>query len=288
MATILVTGSDGQLGMELRKTALSYAGYQFIFTDISTLDVTNSANVIEVVNANNPDWIINCAGFTNVDKAEGDSQSAFAINANGVANITAAIRGSACRLIHISTDYVFDGSKNTPYTETDEAKPVTAYGKSKIAGEKEALTHPATVIIRTSWLYSEYGTNFMKTILHILSEGKEASVVFDQVGTPTWAGGMADAIMNLVSGVIRNKTPFAPGIYNYSDEGVCSWYDFAEAIASETGNNGRVKPCLSDRYPQIARRPSYSVLNKQKIKDTYNLSIQHWRDNLLTCLKQII
>jgi len=288
MATILVTGADGQLGMELRKIALSYAGYQFIFTDIGTLDITDATNVSEVINSNNPDWIINCAGYTNVDKAEGDKERAHAINATGVTNIIKAIKNSRCKLIHISTDYVFDGSRNTPYSETDEASPVTAYGKSKLAGELEALTHPETLIIRTSWLYSVYGANFMKTILRLLGDGKEVSVVFDQAGTPTWAEGLAEAIMNIVSGVIRNKTPFVPGIYNYSDEGVCSWFDFAEAIASETGNPGRIKPCLSDHYPQIAKRPSYSVLNKQKIKDTYNLSIPHWRENLLECLKQII
>jgi len=288
MATILVTGSDGQLGMEIRKLANSYAGYEFIFTDVTTLDITDLVNVEEVIKTSNPEWIINCAGYTNVDKAEGEPDRAFSVNSKGVANLISAIKGSRCRFIHISTDYVFDGSQNTPYTETDIANPTTAYGKSKLAGEHEALKHPESLILRTSWLYSSYGSNFLKTILKIITEGKEAAVVFDQVGSPTWAGGLAEAIMNIVSGVIRNKTTLVPGIYNYSDEGVCSWYDFAETIASESGNEGSIKPCLSDRYPRIAKRPSYSVLDKHKIKETFNLTIPYWRDNLLTCLKQII
>lgn len=288
MATILVTGSDGQLGMELRRLASSYAGYEFIFTDVSTLDITNPDETIEFVKEKAPDWIINCAAYTAVDKAEDESHAAFAVNTTGVRNLVSAMKETRCRFLHISTDYVFDGSRNIPYSETDEPSPATEYGRSKLAGEREALLHPDTLIIRTSWLYSVYGANFIKTILRLLSEGKNPIVVFDQTGSPTWAGGLASAIMSIIAGVIRNKNPFVPGIYNYSDEGVCSWYDVALAIADTAGENGRITPCLSDRYPQKAKRPSYSVLDKQKIKETYNITIPHWRDNLISCLKQLI
>jgi dTDP-4-dehydrorhamnose reductase len=288
MATILVTGSDGQLGMELRRLASSYAGYEFIFTDVNSLDITSLGEVNEFVKEKAPDWIVNCAAYTAVDKAEDDSAGAFAVNSTGVRNLIAAIRDTRCRFVHISTDYVFDGSRNTPYSEADETSPVTEYGKSKLAGEKEALVHPETLIIRTSWLYSAYGANFVRTMLRLLSEGKNPLVVIDQTGSPTWAEGLASTIMSIIAGVIRNKIPFVPGIYNYSDEGVCSWYDVAITIADCAGEIGRISPCLSDRYPQKARRPSYSVLDKQKIKETYNISIPHWRENLITCLKQLI
>jgi dTDP-4-dehydrorhamnose reductase len=287
MATILITGSDGQLGMELQKIAASYAGYEFIFTDINTLDITDREAVIETVRRTTPDWIINCAAYTAVDLAETENKRAMLVNEAGVSNIVNAIRESRCRLIQLSTDYVFDGLGNTPYNETDLPSPATEYGKSKLAGEKVALSYPETLIIRTSWLYSEYGNNFVKTILRLLGEGKNPFVVFDQVGCPTWAEGLASTIMIIISGVIRNKTPFVAGIYNYSDEGVCSWYDVAETIASETGERGRIKPCLSDHYPQKAKRPAYSVLNKQKIKENYDLTIHHWRENLVLCLKQL-
>jgi dTDP-4-dehydrorhamnose reductase len=284
MATILVTGSDGQLGMEISKLASSYAGYEFIFTDLNSLDITDQSAVALMVAEREPSWIINCAAYTAVDRAEEERDKAFAVNAKGVANIVGAIKGGRCRLIHISSDYVFNGSRNTPYGETDEPSPASEYGRSKLAGEAEALLHSESMIIRTSWLYSAYGANFVTTMLRLLAEGKDPVVVFDQVGSPTWAAGLASAIMNIISGVVRNKMPFVPGIYNYSDEGVCSWYDVAVTVAAEAGENNRIMPCLSDRYPQKAKRPSYSVLDKQKIRDTYNLLIPHWRDNLIVVL----
>ncbi|MFO7574690.1 MAG: dTDP-4-dehydrorhamnose reductase [Bacteroidales bacterium] len=287
MTTILVTGANGQLGCELTALASRYSGYEFIFTDIDTLDLTDIDAVAQFISEVHPSWIINCAAYTAVDKAEDEPAATFAANAAGPANIAAAIKGTDCRLIHISTDYVFDGSQNIPYLETDEPCPDTIYGKSKLEGEINVLAHPWTIIIRTAWLYSSFGINFVKKILQLLDEGRQPDVVFDQTGSPTYAAGLADAILRIVSGVIRNKHPFVPGIYNYSDEGVCSWYDMAETIASQTGRPGVVRPCLTGQFPSKARRPQYSVLNKQKIRDTYDIDIPHWQKNLNLCIENL-
>ncbi len=287
MTTILVTGANGQLGCEISALAPKYSGYEFIFTDIGTLDLTDKDAVMNMISETNPSWIINCAAYTAVDKAEDDPAGAFAVNAAGPANIAAAIKGSDCRLIHISTDYVFDGSSNTPYLETDEPCPDTVYGKSKLEGEVNVLVHPWTLIIRTAWLYSGFGVNFVKKIMQLLDEGREPDVVFDQTGSPTYAAGLADTILQIISGVIRNRHPLVPGIYNYSDEGVCSWYDIAETIAVHTGRPGLIRPCLSSEFPSKAHRPPYSVLNKQKIKDTYDIGIPHWQQNLILCIEKL-
>lgn len=287
MTTILVTGANGQLGCEISALAPKYSGYEFIFTDIGTLDLTDKDAVMNMISETNPSWIINCAAYTAVDKAEDDPAGAFAVNAAGPANIAAAIKGSDCRLIHISTDYVFDGSSNTPYLETDEPCPDTVYGKSKLEGEVNVLVHPWTLIIRTAWLYSGFGVNFVKKIMQLLDEGREPDVVFDQTGSPTYAAGLADTILQIISGVIRNRHPLVPGIYNYSDEGVCSWYDIAETIAVHTGRPGLIRPCLSSEFPSKAHRPPYSVLNKQKIKDTYDIAIPHWQQNLILCIEKL-
>jgi dTDP-4-dehydrorhamnose reductase len=287
MTTILVTGAGGQLGSELSTLASRYSGYEFIFTDINTLDLTDKDAVLRYISETNPSWIINCAAYTAVDKAEDEPAATFAVNAAGPAHIAAAINGSDCRLIHISTDYVFDGSQNIPYLETDEPCPDTIYGKSKLEGEINVLSHPWTMIIRTSWLYSQFGVNFVKKILQFLNEGRHPEVVFDQTGSPTYAAGLAEAILIIISGVIRNKHPYVPGIYNYSDEGVCSWYDMAETIATNTGRPGIVRPCLTGQFPSKAHRPHYSVLNKQKIKDTYDIGIPHWQKNLIHCIENL-
>jgi len=287
MTTILVTGANGQLGCELAALVSRYSGYEFIFTDIDTLDLTDKDAVAKFISEVRPSWIINCAAYTAVDRAEDEPAATFAVNAAGPANIAAAIKGSDCRLIHISTDYVFDGSQNTPYLETDEPCPDTIYGKSKLEGEINVLAHPWTIIIRTAWLYSQFGANFVKKILQFLDEARQPEVVFDQAGSPTYAAGLADAILKIVSGVIRNKHPFVPGIYNYSDEGVCSWYDMAETIASQTGRPGVVRPCLTGQFPSKAHRPPYSVLDKQKIKDTYDIDIPHWQKNLILCIQKL-
>jgi dTDP-4-dehydrorhamnose reductase len=285
MAIILITGADGQLGSELKLASLNYYGYDFVFTDIKTLDLTNEDQTKEFITSTRPDWIINCAAYNLVDKAEAEPEQAMLINATAVRNIVEAIGGTECKFIHISSDYVYDGNSNIPYTETTPAGPSSAYGRSKLAGEKYALLHHGSMIIRTSWLYSSFGNNFVKTILKHAAEKESLKVVFDQTGTPTYAADLAGSIMQIVSGVIRNQMAMNSGIYNYSNEGVCSWYDFACEIVKEAGLQCAILPVLSVDFNQAARRPSYSVMNKSKIKDNYEISIPHWRTSLLNCMK---
>jgi dTDP-4-dehydrorhamnose reductase len=287
MSTILITGASGQLGSELRELSSRFSGYTFIFTDFEELDITNPTQAESFIKNAAPDWIINCAAYTAVEKAEDDADAASKINATGVHNIVKAVAGSDCRLIHISTDYVFDGTKNTPYTEEDTPNPLTVYGRSKLSGEEAALKHPYTIILRTAWLYSSFGNNFVKTIMKKAGSSDAAEVVFDQAGTPTYAADLASAIMEIISGVIRNRHEFSPGIFNYSNEGVCSWYDFATEIIKAVGSSCSVKPIITNEHPSRAVRPQYSVLNKKKIKETYNLSIPYWRESMLKCISKL-
>ena len=285
MAVILITGANGQLGNELNIASKNFYGYDFIFTDIDTLDITNSLQISDFINKSQPDWIINCAAYNFVDKAESEPDKADSINALAVKNIIDSIHGSECRLIHISSDYVYDGKASVPYNEDSQTNPLSAYGRSKLAGEKYALRHPGTMVIRTSWLYSSFGTNFVKTILRHAGEKPSLRVVFDQTGTPTYASDLAGAIMFIISGVIRNHFALKAGIYNYSDEGVCTWYDFATEIINIAGLECRVNPVLTRDYRQEAERPAYSVMDKYKIKENYGLLIPHWRSSLKQCLK---
>jgi dTDP-4-dehydrorhamnose reductase len=285
MAIILITGSNGQLGNELKVVSKNFYGYDFIFTDIESLDITNPVQTSDFIKKTKPDWIINCAAYNLVDKAESEPEAATLINGTAVKNITEAILGSECRFIHISSDYIYDGKSNVPYNEYSIPDPVSAYGKSKLAGEKFASLHPGSMIIRTSWLYSSFGNNFVKTILRVAKEKESLKVVSDQTGTPTYAADLAEAIMTIVAGVIRNQIAMNAGIYNYSDEGVCSWYDFAVEIVKEAGLACIVNPVLTKDYQTAARRPAYSVMDKSKIKDNYSLSIPHWRTSLSKCMK---
>lgn len=287
MTTILVTGASGQLGSEIRELSTRYSGYEFIFADIGEFDLTDAGATATFIAANRPSWIINCAAYTAVDKAEDEEEMATIINAGGVANLVSALKGTDCRLIHISTDYVFDGSSTVPYTEHDTPSPVSAYGRSKLAGEKIALTWPGTMIIRTSWLYSSYGNNFVKTILRKGGSSQDISVVFDQTGSPTYAADLANAIMEIISGVIRNKHNFVPGVFNYSNEGVCSWYDLAIEIIREAGSKCSVIPVRSSAWPSKVKRPAYSVLDKTRIKESFNITIPHWRTSLNNCISKI-
>jgi len=285
MAVILVTGSDGQLGNELKVVSRNYYGYDFIFTDIVTLDLADPEKTAEFIKNCRPGWIINCAAYNLVDKAETDTESAMLVNSSAVKNITDAIKDQDCRLIHISSDYVYEGNACVPYNESAIPNPLSAYGRSKLAGEKNALLHPASIIIRTSWLYSSFGKNFVKTILKKAGENDVLNVVIDQTGTPTYAADLAAAIMHIVSGVIRNQFAFNSGIYNYSNEGVCSWYDFATEIVREAGCKCKILPVLSKDYMQAATRPSYSVMDKTKIRENFGLTIPHWRESFLRCIK---
>jgi dTDP-4-dehydrorhamnose reductase len=285
MAVILITGANGQLGNELKVASKNFYGYDFIFTDIDSLDITDPLQVSGLIEKSRPDWIINCAAYTLVDKSESEPEKAMSINALAVKNIADAIHGSECRFIHISSDYVYDGKSCVPYDETSPVYPLSAYGRSKLAGEKHALMHPGTMVIRTSWLYSSFGNNFVRTMLRLGAEKSSLRVVFDQTGSPTYAADLAGSIMFIVSGVIRNHFAMQAGIYNYSNEGVCSWYDFATEIMSEAGLGCTILPVRSADYKQEAERPCYSVMDKYKIKENYGISIPHWRNSLIKCLK---
>jgi dTDP-4-dehydrorhamnose reductase len=285
MAVILVTGANGQLGNELKVVSKKFYGYDFIFTDADSLDLTNQEQTVAFIQKSKPDWIVNCAAYNLVDKAENEPDAAMFVNGNAVNNITEAIKGSECRLIHISSDYVYNGTLNIPYNELSVPGPQSAYGRSKLAGEKYALLHHGTMVIRTSWLYSFFGNNFVKTILKNAAEKDSLRVVFDQTGTPTYAADLAEAIMSIISGVIRNQFALNAGIYNYSNEGVCSWYDFAVEIVNEAGLKCSINPIHSNELQMAATRPAYSVMDKTKIKENYNLTIPHWRDSLKRCIK---
>src|ERR1035437_5243109 len=285
MARILITGAKGQLGSELLVVSGNYYGYDFLFTDIDSLDITNYDQTSEFIKNVKPDWIVNCAAYNLVDKAENEPEKALLLNGTAVSNITEIIHGSECRFIDVSSDYVYDGESNVPYTEDIPANPLSAYGRSKLAGEKYALNHHGSMIITTAWLYSSFGNNFVKTILKHGSEKDSLKVVFDQTGTPTYASDLAGAIMSIISGVIRNRIAMNSGIYNYSNEGVCTWYDFACEIVKEAGLICNVQPVLTKEYKQAAKRPSYSVMDKSKIKENYGLSIPYWRTSLINCMK---
>jgi dTDP-4-dehydrorhamnose reductase len=285
MAKILVTGSNGQLGSELQKLSDNTSG-NFIFTDIDTLDITDYPSLEKFCLSHNFKIIINCAAYTAVDKAESDTDKAYAINCTAVKNLTQVARLLDATLIQISTDYVFDGAANTPYSETDAINPISVYGKTKAAGEKEALLYDKSVIIRTAWLYSTFGNNIVKTILKLSKERNSLGFVFDQTGTPTYAEDLAKAILTIVDDTFKEGTK--AGIYHFSNEGVCSWYDVAYEIIHYTNNkNCSIKPIETHEYPTPAKRPAYSVLNKQKIRNTFGIKIPHWRDSLQKCLNNL-
>ncbi len=287
MAIILITGANGQLGNELKVVSKKFYGYDFIFTDIDTLDLTSREQTSDFIKKTGPDWIINCAAYNFVDKAENEPEIAMLINGDSIKNISEVIKDSECRLIHISTDYVYDGQANSPYDESSVPNPLSAYGRSKLAGEKAAMMHNSSMVIRTAWLYSSFGNNFVKTILRHAKEKDSLNVVYDQTGTPTYAADLAEAIMSIVSGVIRNQVAFNSGIYNYSNEGVCTWYDFASEIIYEAGLTCTVNPVLTRDYKLAASRPVYSVMDKSKIKENYDITIPHWRKSLKTCINLI-
>ena len=284
MINILVTGANGQLGSEL-KSIYNNSNRTFEkpvnieFTDIETLDLSNTIFLKKFLDDHSFDFIINCAAYTNVDLAETEKEKAFEINANCVKSIVEYIKGKNTKLIHISTDYVFDGETHIPYTEDIPTNPQSVYGKSKLDGEKYALKHPNSIVIRTSWLYSSYGKNFAKTIYKLCKEREELNVVFDQIGTPTYATDLAKAILQIINQSITENR-FIPGIYHYSNEGVCSWFDFAQAIADKAYSKCKINSIISKEYPTPAKRPFYSVLNKSKIKSVYQISIPHWQKSL--------
>ncbi len=280
---ILITGAYGQLGNELKVLSKNYPNWEFIFTDVDSLDITDEDQVKGYFADNNFKLVINCAAYTAVDKAESDFETAQKVNARAPKLLAKYSKAVGARFIHVSTDYVFAGDAHLPYQETDAVAPNGAYGKTKLEGEQNCQAeNPETVIIRTAWLYSTFGNNFVKTMLRLGKERGELGVVFDQVGSPTNAADLAAAILK-----VAESEEFVPGIYHYSNEGVASWYDFALAIFELSGVNCKVKPVLSENFPTPAKRPAYSVLNKAKIKGTYNLEVPYWRDSLKICIKHL-
>lgn len=280
MQTILVTGSKGQLGNEMQIISKYYTQFNYLYTDIEELDICNQSAVEAFFNHNKIDYVVNCAAYTAVDKAEDEVELCYRINEHSVRILGEISKKHGARMIHISTDYVFDGTGHLPYTEDMPVCPATVYGKSKLAGENALLAvNPGSVIIRTSWLYSSFGNNFVKTMLRLGKERENLNVVFDQIGTPTYAGDLAGAIMKIIC-----ADEFVPGIYHYSNEGVCSWYDFTKAIHRIAGVVCNVLPIESKAYPAITPRPHYSVLNKQKIKTNYRIEIPYWEDSLVRCI----
>ncbi len=281
---ILITGCNGQLGSELRAIEKEYAQYRFFNTTHQELDVTDHVAVAAYVEEHEIDGIINCSAYTAVDKAESDINNCKAINTEAPANLAMAIEKRGGWLIHISTDYVFDGTKHTPYNETDATCPNSVYGSTKLAGEESAMKLcQHTMVVRTSWLYSAFGNNFVKTMIRLGHTKDELGVIFDQIGTPTYASDLARAIMAAVEhGVVA-------GIYHYSDEGVASWYDFTKAIHRLAGiTDCQVNPIHTSEYPTPAKRPAYSVLDKTKIKQTYGIRIPHWEESLAKCINLLM
>jgi len=283
---ILITGSNGQLGSEIKNIADDFSQFSFFFTDVDKLDITNEKHVFDFVNTNNIDFIINCAAYTAVDKAEEDQIMAHKINVIGTKNLKNAAKNKNIPLIHISTDYVFDGKNHKPYKETNPTSPQSIYGKTKLDGELAILDYKKAVIIRTSWLYSIFGNNFVKTIIKIATKNDQIKVVSDQIGSPTNAADLAFASLKITEQIFE-KDEVDGGIYHFSNEGVCSWYDFAKNIISLKSITCDIKAVNSDEFPRPAPRPFYSVLDKSKIKSTFNLSIPHWTDSLKLVLSKI-
>ena len=278
---ILVTGASGQLGRELNVIASRYPGYEFVFLDRSRLSVQDEAAVKMQLEQERPAYCINCAAYTAVDKAETEQAEAFAVNATAVGLLAKACRRAGVKLIHISTDYVFDGTATIPYKEDDQTNPVNLYGASKLHGEVLALqNNPDTLIIRTSWLYSPFGNNFVKTMLRLMKEKECIQVVNDQAGAPTYGADLAEAIVEII-----RSDKWSPGIYHYSNSGIISWFTFAMAIRSLSRSKCEVLPIPASGYLTPAKRPAYSVLSKDKIRNTYGVALKPWEESLRECIK---
>lgn len=277
---ILVTGASGQLGKTLQSVSTGLIDHEFDFRSSTELDITDFDAVHEALTFKSYDYCINCAAFTHVDKAEMETDLAQMVNISGPRNLSLNCKEAKTVLIHISTDFVFDGASNVPYKEENIARPIGFYGASKYKGERAIISNlEQYFIIRTSWLYSEFGTNFMKTMIRLGSEREELSVVYDQVGTPTYAHDLAQVLLKII-----DSNSNAYGLYHYSNEGVASWYDFAKAIFDGYGLTVQLHPIRSEAYPTPAERPKYSVMDKSKIKKAFELEIPHWRDSLKVAL----
>ena len=284
MKNILITGANGQLGNEMRVLSAEYPEYSYFFTDVEELNICNEQAVMDYVEDHQIHVIVNCAAYTAVDKAEEDVELCTKLNADAVGYLAKAAEAFGAEFIQISTDYVFDGTAHIPYQETEPTCPNSVYGSTKLAGEQNALTLcTCSMVIRTAWLYSTFGNNFVKTMIRLGRERDSLGVIFDQVGTPTYARDLARAIFAAI------RQGVTPGIYHFSNEGVCSWYDFTKAIHRLAGiTTCQVKPLHTSEYPTKAKRPHYSVLDKSKIKEVYHVEIPYWEASLKECIYQMI
>jgi dTDP-4-dehydrorhamnose reductase len=279
--TILVTGSNGQLGKELQQLADAYPHFRFVFASREDLKIHHFGLVENFFIATKPQYCINCAAYTAVDKAESEPDVAMLVNGEAVGNLAAICKKYHSRLIHISTDYVFDGESEVPYKENDAVAPINIYGRSKMIGEQLCMKeNDESIIIRTSWVYSSYGSNFVKTMMRLMTERNEINVVNDQIGSPTYAADLAKVILEVI-----NSGKWQRGIYHYSNEGKISWYEFANVIKELIKSNCIIHPILTAAYPTPAKRPHFSLLNKEKIKTIYGVSIPNWKESLSACLK---
>lgn len=280
---ILVTGSNGQLGKEIQRICSTLTGYEFIFLSKSDMPVNQFELVRHIFNTLKPAYCINCAAYTAVDKAEEEKDLAFEINGEAVGVLAAICSENETKFIHISTDYVFEGNGTKPYVETDETSSINSYGASKLKGEEEAFRYnPETIIIRTSWVYSEFGNNFVKTMLRLMKDKNSISVVNDQLGSPTYAADLASVLLSIIQ-----YPEWKPGIYHFSNEGVITWFDFATAIKDIAGSAVQINPVSTAEYPTKAKRPAYSVLNNEKIKNTFGIQLKNWKKSLENCIQQI-
>lgn len=280
MTEVLVTGGKGQLGLSIKIIKKKYPELNFVYTDFDELDITDFKQVSKYFQNNSFDYCINCAAYTDVDKAEEEQEQAEKINSIGAKNLAEICKDNNTTLIHISTDFVFEGRRHKAYSEKDSTNPISVYGSTKLKGEHYvANINPKHFILRTSWLYSEYGKNFMRTMLKLAEERDELNIVEDQKGTPTYAADLAGVIVEII--VSKNKNY---GLYHYSNEGIASWYDFAKAIFEINQVNIKVNPIRTEEYPTPAKRPSFSVLDKTKIKNTLKIDIPYWKDSLKTAL----
>ncbi len=283
LPTILVTGANGQLGKEMKELESAYPGFRFIFLSREDMPVHHFELVRNVFKGYQPQYLVNCAAYTAVDKAETEKELAFQVNGEAVGVLAAVCKEYGTKFIHISTDYVFEGNGTTPYSTEAPTNPQSVYGASKLKGEEEAMLYnPDSLIIRTSWVYSEFGKNFVKTMRKLMSEREELNVVSDQIGSPTYAADLAQVIMEIIAGGI-----WVPGIYHFSNSGVISWYDFAVAIRDLSGLQCRVQPIPSSQYPTPAKRPAYSVMDTTKIFSTFKLAPKPWRESLIRCLDKL-
>lgn len=283
MKNILVTGCNGQLGNEMQLLSAGHPDFNYFFTDVKELDITDENAVKAFIEANSIDCVVNCAAYTAVDKAEADEARADVLNHVAPGYLARAVHARGGQMVHVSTDYVFDGTAHVPYREDAPTCPATAYGRTKLAGEEAVKREcPESAIIRTAWLYSTFGNNFVKTMLRLGREKESLGVIFDQIGTPTYARDLAAAIFAVL------EQGIVPGIYHFSNEGVISWYDFTKAIHRIAGIDGcKVRPLHTEEYPAPAARPHYSVLDKTKIKETYHIEIPYWEDSLEECIQKL-